>query len=835
MGADFLASLLHLFDPARKTKPVVLLGAGASFRSGIPMAAACVSEIAKARFLQEKGIDDLSCPVSPSDWKPLLDRHDWFIAGEDKLAENFPMAVEKLLTPRDFRRRVLQHLLSQKERVNPGYLHLAELVRMGSVSTILTTNFDTLIVEGLRKKQPHISEILEINRTKDDLVRFHKDNTCQVVYLHGSVEYYRDRNEANEIANLDKSLIKSILPLLTDSPVVVVGYRGYEPSIMKHLFGELAKVDVPFKHGIYWCSRDSELHPNVVELEKVAGSNFRLIRIDGFDELFERLEIEVSSSQNKNYPIVKRSSAWTGEVAEGHDLESLDLGLVLDTALEYSKRMGFKLPESNADCIEFLKSRDFLKEDNGQYKPTRGAVMIFGKDPGSAFPRIQTAVELGSKKQQIFSGNLLSQANELMNLLCQQEINPVVRVKGAKTASEHEAYPARGLTELVINFLGHRDYSVDDYNRIKITAGEKIEFQNPGCLSDRLQRILKPDDAGLFSPKRNEKDFRNPDIADIFYGVSKMDKAGSGLPDTFELMSEVGGFAEFRSFDDRFTATIYQAKQESPEQSKVARPRRNQITYQTNLLPLLSIPTRIFRLPLNEKHIGKFDTKFGFSEIEFRNLPCWARLSDCIISFDDLKLHEEVLERIGYVEYVDEQPISWLLDDILIRSKMSWLINSNLNRYLFRFSRDGLCVEPKRKRAYFTLGKVEKRTIRYDSPARKGVVREVVKQRGSFCENEGIHYRIEDLGDDWALQIKPTYIFTNEKGDVPLPPFKQGQKATQRFKFDRNDPVWQDLQFWSTYLADGTSTIDVGDFPFGKLVISSQVCSVEAQEGEFEQ
>jgi hypothetical protein len=79
---------------------------------------------------------------------------------------------------------------------------------------------------------------VEINRTADDLVGFSVYNRCQVVYLHGAVEYYRDKNLVQEVQRLDDQLVRRVRPVITDSPLIVIGYRGSEPSIMSHLLGK---------------------------------------------------------------------------------------------------------------------------------------------------------------------------------------------------------------------------------------------------------------------------------------------------------------------------------------------------------------------------------------------------------------------------------------------------------------------------------------------------------------------------------------------------------------------------------------------------------------------
>lgn len=52
------SELIYLFRASRENRPVLLLGAGASFRSGIPLAADAVKLIARAAYARlVKGID----------------------------------------------------------------------------------------------------------------------------------------------------------------------------------------------------------------------------------------------------------------------------------------------------------------------------------------------------------------------------------------------------------------------------------------------------------------------------------------------------------------------------------------------------------------------------------------------------------------------------------------------------------------------------------------------------------------------------------------------------------------------------------------------------------
>ena len=83
--------------------------------------------------------------------------------------------------------------------------------------------------------------------------------------------------------------------MLDASPMIVIGYRGSEPSVMEGLFGQNKEGRLDFPNGVYWCTRHGEsLHPNVEAFARRLGSNFRLLRIDGFDELFAELSKELA-------------------------------------------------------------------------------------------------------------------------------------------------------------------------------------------------------------------------------------------------------------------------------------------------------------------------------------------------------------------------------------------------------------------------------------------------------------------------------------------------------------------------------------------------------------
>jgi hypothetical protein len=234
--SDTIRELASILNPQNEARPTILLGAGASFSSGVPLADESVRRIAR-RYYAERVVGGRVLPeqVKTSEWMAWLNQQAWFIRDPARLPENFPLAIKHLLTPQAYRQTVLLDLIAPNGEIGSGYRHVAELVLRGLVGTILTTNFDICLPRALNDKRPHIRHVAEINRGPGDFREFDIFNRAQIVWLHGKAEQYTDKNLAEEVAQLDPKLLGVLLPLLQSTPLIVVGYRGAEPSIMTSL------------------------------------------------------------------------------------------------------------------------------------------------------------------------------------------------------------------------------------------------------------------------------------------------------------------------------------------------------------------------------------------------------------------------------------------------------------------------------------------------------------------------------------------------------------------------------------------------------------------------
>ena len=843
--SDILKNLAYLFRSNSKARPVLLLGAGASFRSGIPLADEAVRRIAQSACAREKfGLNIAGSRLMLSDWLPYLQSQPWFIQDADRFAENFPLAVEHFLIPREFRREFFQDLIHSSQGASDGYKALARMMVRRLIGTVFTTNFDGLIAEGLREQNPKPPAIVEI-KTPDDRVRFALSNDFQIVHLHGSVEHYRDQNLRQETERLDEKLAKRIRPLLNDSPLIVAGYRGAEPSIMRHLLEEGIEESHNYHCGVNWCVRPGEaLHENVKRLRDRLGTNFSLVEIAGFDELLIALDKELEDQwwyigPTKTLPAaISLDHRFDLQPLNGVTVHDLDHDLILSTFSLYCKR--FKLPELNKDnYLLFLERQGFLHRVQDELVPSTGCFLLFGVNVQQRFPYACVSFTQNEKNRSVIDGNLVTQFRKLSDLLSSEEVNPRVRLKADRVAEEQDAYPARALTELTVNLLVHRDYGIQNYSRIEFTRGRSLSFENPGGLLPTIKRGVQVDSNGKFKPVRGLTEMRNPLLADVFSGLGSMDKEGSGLADVSDLASESGGRAEYGIGADNQSVRILllQPVQEAPGRSRMARPVSRTELYVTNLLPFRVLPKNVYRLPLRERFVEA--PLFEPNDIA-KEAPVFIKNSGYLWSFANLADFPSFADKRGFLDKIEPRSCEDLMKEPDSRNLFVWLINKHWEFFLYSWP---LIVEKQKKRAFFRLTGKESTSITYLSKMNRKATRDVVKKRGeephiSF-ESEAVRYSVVEFFGSWALQLRPTYVFTRRDAETPLNPLAQTRRATRRMKFDRNPAVDNDLVFWARYLSQGQPTISLGNVGVNDLILDSDYLSAEVpksgnEEASFE-
>lgn len=832
-AVTILSSLLKSLD---EVPPVLLLGAGASFRSGVPTAADAVKEIARTVYsVRELRGSRPPNRVKPTEWETWLRRFNWFIEGADRLAENFPTAVEKLLTPAEFRRTVLTQLMQPRNGVSEGYKQLASLIMRGIFRTVLTTNFDLCVLDSLKEKQPHIKTISEVNRTSGDYEQFNVFSKCQIVWLHGRAENYSDKNTTGEVAKLDSGLINRVRPLLEDSPVVVIGYRGAEPSVMDGIFGPSQDGRRDFAHGIYWCRRPQDtLHPNVEALARRIGSNFTVLEIEGFDELLSDLSAELRGLdrfQSANTPTIASGAFDEAAVADA-TLEDLDLDLALSTLRGYCEKLG-RSPLTRESLLSLLREQDLIRFGGGKNEITAGAILLFGNHPQRFYPHAVVSLTERGRKREIFDGNLITQYRRLIERVEAADVNPILKVKKRRSHNEETAYPPRVLTELLVNMLVHRDYGIQRPSTIEVNPSENVTFENPGSLTPKVANRLTIQTDGEITTLDRITDQRNPALCDIFFGISAMEREGTGLIDVQQLMLGAGGASTFyaSSLAKTFKAVVNQPHASAGSRS-VARSDVPTGLYMLNVLPFSVLPEHVTILAM---------------DVPLRNRPADVSLDGCgtfvdrgteVWSFAPVEILYDKLKTI--VDRKRSRTVSRksLESDPESHRVVSWLLRKHLEFYFDEFFDDGLVLEVGRKhRAYFVGKDRGERTIIWNSALRRGNRREVVKKRAegqkAWFENEGFGYDVVCWSGQWGIRLKPFYMFTGADASTPLPSFSRAAKSTRRIKFDRNRSVELDLSFWASFLGRDSQTMNLGDDLVDNLLVDLAYITVEIPESEF--
>jgi hypothetical protein len=836
--------LAALFRDADRP-PVFLLGAGASYRAGVPMAADAVWWIVERHFSRCVRGGQLRSPRRSEVEMWLRKEHSGWFNFDPEIADNFPEAVDRLLVPAEFRREALHELVQPINGINEGYKHLARLMQRGLCRTVLTTNFDRLVYAALKSMEPHVRHVVEVNQVPGDFDQFSLMRKFQVVYLHGSVEHYRDRNTRIETEDLDGELSRLIEPLLRDWPLIVVGYRGAEASIMNGLLGRVASGRTAFRNGLYWCSRSgSVLHPQVQELAGRVGNNFRQVRIDGFDELLAELDFVLRDVDHfgKGSEVPAPQPAPDELPVPGAKMDEIDLDLALATLARWANRLQRGAVTSDNFEALMLELRLAAKSDD-QIVPTLGGLLLFGRKPQTRFPHSFVRVLVGHN-QRVVDGNILEQFRALKEILGASDLNPVLRIKSAESSQERPAYPQRVLTEAIVNMLVHRDYRIENFAEIVVTPGSSIRFTNPGGLPNEVFARVAPDEQGFFIPVREATQTRNPCLADIFFGDGSMDREGSGLADVLAISRENGGDAAFsvRASNTQFSAEIKQPFQAAPGSSTLARPISASGRYITNHLPFQLLPDIVYSMPIRESSsragaAPKGPQLFAKADhLEEEQEPIWAGgyKAGAIYSFADLNAFPRFAEDRGQIRKISPQSRAELEASPEGRRTLSWLLRRHFDYHLGHFESLGLAVE--RKRAYFIGSAEEERAIIYDSPKRRGVRRVMVKRREIgkrvFHENEGIWYSVERFAGAWCIRLKPTYVFTEPDGRTPLPPFMISRLATRRFRFDRNKNVDDDMTFWTRFLGRGRPVVGIGGPGVNNLILALDYVSFEVPEEE---
>lgn len=209
--------------------------------------------------------------------------------------------LDQLASTPDERRSVLHSYIEPSEddiaagRKTPTRAHqaIARLVAAGHVRVIITTNFDRLIENALRENGVEPTVI-----TSDDALQGAVPliySRCYVIKIHGDYLDTRIRNTDSELGAYTPGLDTLLDRVIDEHGLIVCGWSGdWDPAL------RAAITRAPNRrYPMFWAARGQMSPVAQTLVEHRAG---RVIKVDGADAFFERLEALVSAQADAQRP-----------------------------------------------------------------------------------------------------------------------------------------------------------------------------------------------------------------------------------------------------------------------------------------------------------------------------------------------------------------------------------------------------------------------------------------------------------------------------------------------------------------------------------------------------
>jgi len=783
-------------------RPVFLLGAGASVKSGVPSAAGFAEMIARWAFLREHGRNEHDQSVLRSDWLPWLKTLPWYDV-ERPPEHQYPAFVANLLVPREARMRFFLERVRAAPRPSSGYVALAGLIAKGWVRTVLTTNFDDLIERSCMANPRALLKTIRSASEASDISTVPR--YAQLVYLHGTVEHYTDLNLDSETRELTPSWVQALVPVLRDCPLVVVGYRGAEPSIMRDLLLAQADACNLFRHGIYWCVRkDTRLSPLVEELRTKIGGNFLVVEIDGFDEALSSLAQGVDASV-RAINVDDRSPLPSPELRpEGQSMDELDWSLIKAKIPTCAARLELDPPSDGEQMAAMLSKLHLATIDGPSARPTVAGIRLLGQET-----KIEVVLSWSSGER-VFRGSILALIDQVRDALA--ELNEPYRLKGPRSV-DVRAFEPLALKELLVNSLVHRDYEAAGPVRIEM-AEEQITFVSPGGVISTVD----PERLG----RSGVKGYRNQVIANVLFGTGDMDKLGSGLVDVRRWAQEAGADAAFSvsPTNDEFVAQLLARPERPHAPGQPAEPSGSYEVFYANALPV-----RLQRGLVDVAATDAWERRQIWDRHPGESTGPFLIRSNQLITLEDLRDGSGSCLRADCTGAPESFDICDYCSSIDRERHVVQLLNESLGRHAKHL---GLLVDWRLRRLWFPRSPEGDGTVQVSYVGRvKHSTRTVVKVRRStdggviYFEHSALSWQFRRLGDEWYLFLLPGWAFTRDGSEDHLPPRRVTSLSTRRAARDYNANVSAHLFFWAHVLTQGHAEAVLQDGGSG-VAISAQ-------------
>lgn len=319
-----LPELVRIISSQKNKFYAVLLGAGASLSSGMPLGSNCLRYWKRLLWSSQLGVPP-DTDISDIELTEWLENN-----GHCPPAfEEYGYYFQQCHPAPEARQGAFDHWV---ERAVPsaGYKCLAKLAARRRIRCVWTTNFDRLFPRAWELISAELETSVKILEVGLDCVEriqaSETDDSLVYLQLHGDCRYDSLLNTPEELQVMEPMFREDLEIRANHCSLIVSGYSGCDVSVMSALADAGAKRTK--RTSLYWCGVEDEPDPNISKVlqawSKQPGFSAYYVKNSPFDELMgalssiwgeaDSLPQQATEARPKRSPAVGRRSVVLSSV-----------------------------------------------------------------------------------------------------------------------------------------------------------------------------------------------------------------------------------------------------------------------------------------------------------------------------------------------------------------------------------------------------------------------------------------------------------------------------------------------------------------------------------------
>lgn len=264
------------FRVAPPANYIFWVGAGFSATAGIPLAEGVVDRLLDKRWrpsdptnLDTKRFSQLSLEDQTLRRRKIREwaQHQQLFGAQpiDNWGELYGRCLHLLPGEVDRQEFIIECIEEGRGRLNMAHLLLGQLIKNQFVNTVITTNFDDLVLRALQLYFV-VPSALDPDSTNTLLTN---SRFVQVAYLHGRLASYRQRHTGSEVRESIAGFENYLAQALQDHGLVVIGYRGGDETPLVILEKVLRERGTGPGRGLFWISAGDDVSALPVKVRDI--------------------------------------------------------------------------------------------------------------------------------------------------------------------------------------------------------------------------------------------------------------------------------------------------------------------------------------------------------------------------------------------------------------------------------------------------------------------------------------------------------------------------------------------------------------------------------------